>query len=112
MARRLPALTKDLQPYLTLERRRRRTFGQVCGAVIHQWQKWQKPFECFAIFAIAKIKHQQFHNKNFSKNQISDYISAILKSISRAPKFCRMIDYFMDFVNNLVRMRKVIYLRH
>jgi hypothetical protein len=35
---------------------------------------------------------------NFSKNQITDYISAILGN--RAPNFRRMIDYFMDFVNN------------
>jgi hypothetical protein len=38
------------------------------------------------------------------KNQITDYILAILGN--RAPKFRRIVDYFIDFVNNLVRMRK------
>ena len=52
-------------------------------------------------------QNQYIYNKSFSKNQYFDYISAILGS--RAPKFSRMIDYFMNFVNNLVRMRKVIY---
>ena len=51
--------------------------------------------------------NQYLYNKNFPNNQITDYISAILGS--RAPKFRKMIDYVMDFVKNLVRMRKVIY---
>jgi hypothetical protein len=42
--------------------------------------------------------NQYLYNKEFSKSQISDYISAILGS--RAPKFARMIDYLMDLVNN------------
>jgi hypothetical protein len=45
--------------------------------------------------------YQYVYNMNFSKNQISCYISTIWGS--RAPKFRRMIDYLMDCVNNLIR---------
>jgi hypothetical protein len=41
---------------------------------------------------------------NFSKNKITDFISAILRS--KAPNIRRMIDHVMDFVENLVRMQK------
>ena len=40
----------------------------------------------------AAVQSNQYsYNKNFSKNQINDYISAILGS--GAPEFCWMIDY-------------------
>jgi hypothetical protein len=58
-------------------------------------------------YRILNVRYQYLYNDTFSKNRSSDYISAIQGS--RAPKFWRMIDYFKEFVNNLVRTQKVIY---
>ena len=45
----------------------------------------------YEVLWAAVQSNQYSYNKNFSKNQINDYISAILGS--GAPEFCWMIDY-------------------